>query len=59
MMCEKHVARITDIISEYKLFNGPYPIVFHKLSTTLAKFKRIGYFLKFVRRFNKTAKSDY
>jgi hypothetical protein len=43
MMCEKHVACITDIISEYKRFNGPYPVVFQKLSTTLAKFKCIGY----------------
>jgi len=43
-MCERHVARITDIISEYKLCNRPNPVVFHKLSTTWAKFKCVGYF---------------
>jgi len=59
MMCERHVTRITDIISEYKLFNRPYPVVFQELTTTCAKFKWVGYVYLFVRRFNKIAKSDY
>jgi hypothetical protein len=42
-MYKRHVARITDIIMEYKLFNRPYPFVFHNLNATLAKFKCIGY----------------
>jgi len=43
LMCERHVARVTDILSEYKLFTRLYLVVFQKLITTWAKFKCVGY----------------